>query len=228
MADAKFPPELRITLPKEPVDGYVVEGWRVDPQTVTICRVKNVYHVNTPWKTFSPDRMSHGKDIVDDWMVHSVYLRDGKNVDFVPSCENCQSRVGEWATMEVRINNLFENLYPTFEAAQYFAMKRCEHHRDQALREAREWQLELETHAGPIPAYLTHAFHQLCASIAKFCGTDAAPASSYSHEVAAWLTLKNQRFPTHEDFSAELAEAPPRLTTQMWLEAALTAQQGGE
>lgn len=58
---------MSIKLPEKPVDQYVVEYWDIDYERLT--KVRLVYHVNTPWKTYEPER-SGGADLVDDWMVY--------------------------------------------------------------------------------------------------------------------------------------------------------------
>lgn len=56
-----------ITLPAEPVDQHVVEYWDIDYERLT--KVRLVYHVNTPWVKYEPERTG-GADLVDDWMVY--------------------------------------------------------------------------------------------------------------------------------------------------------------
>lgn len=60
-----------IELPKEPVDQFTFEGYVVaDGHFPGISFVRYVYHVNTPWDKYSPDR-GGGAPIVDDWMIYN-------------------------------------------------------------------------------------------------------------------------------------------------------------
>ncbi len=57
---------LKIQLPNAPVDGYEINFWSIDYETVAPCRLQ--YHANTPYATLYPDE-GHGAAFVDCWRI---------------------------------------------------------------------------------------------------------------------------------------------------------------
>jgi hypothetical protein len=66
-------------LPEKPVDGYTVTWFEVykDVYSASVSEHKAVFHVNTKWDDFAPDRKG-GVDIVNDWMCYTRGHADGR------------------------------------------------------------------------------------------------------------------------------------------------------
>ena len=58
---------MKLELPAEPVDGYVVEFFELAYDRLRAG--KAVYHVNTPWSAYCLGDKRGGRDLVDSWML---------------------------------------------------------------------------------------------------------------------------------------------------------------
>lgn len=122
------PEQVQQLLPTQPVDGHVIEYWRIEgiegtTATHLICR----YDVNTAWHDHPWGRSGerNGADFEDDWSIWVEYPS-------TPGIKNPSGRIGGWSSLRAVIAK------PDIYAAEAEAIVALVHRKEQRIETLNE------------------------------------------------------------------------------------------